>query len=58
MEKIERLSPEISPAGKVLAPRSAISGALEGSNAATVALERTCAVEMVEIKPKTRKRVQ
>ena len=45
-------SPEISPVGRILAPRSAISGVLVSVNAAIVASERARAVEIVEIKSK------
>ena len=45
---------EITLVGKILELRSAISGEIESVNTVIVESERTCAVEIVEIKSKTR----
>ena len=49
---------EIPPLGRILALRSAITGVPASINAAIAVSERTCTVEIVEAKSKTRKLVQ
>ena len=49
MSTKNKASPEISPDGRNLAPKSAISGLLESSDAAIAASEWTCAVELKKL---------